>query len=62
MRVKHHVCTNIEGLLRIVGRKKINFMEDESGKTVSDAEARAYIKECQDKGYKYLPVSDCEGF
>jgi hypothetical protein len=62
MRTKHHMAVNIQGLLNFHGRKKIRCMEDDDGNPVSDAEARAYLAECQAKGYKLIPRTDCEGF
>jgi len=62
MRTKRHMSTNIEGLLRNMKRKKINFIEDDNGRTMSDAEARAEIAQLQAKGHKLIPSGDCEGF
>lgn len=37
-------------------------MEDDDGRPVSDREARAYLAECQAKGWKLIPCGNCEGF
>ncbi|WP_427147258.1 hypothetical protein, partial [Rhizobium leguminosarum] len=62
MRKIHHMCTNIDGLLRNMKGKKINFLSDENGKEMSDKEARAAIAELQAKGHKLIPSGECEGF
>lgn len=57
-----HMATNIEGLLRNMKRKKINFMLDDNGKLMTDQQARIAISELQAKGHKLIPSGDCEGF
>lgn len=59
----HHMSVNIEGLLLRYKRKKINIFQNDDGSTASDSAARAYLAECQAKGWKLIPMSyDCEGF
>lgn len=60
--MKRHLSTNIEGLLRVMEGKKINFMEDDNGNFMSDREARAEIARLQALGHKLIPSADCEGF
>lgn len=63
MRTKRHMSTNLEGLLRNMKGKKINFLDDDNGKTLSDKEARAEIAKLQALGHKLIPsFGDCEGF
>ena len=62
MRTKRHMSTNIEGLLRNMKGKKINFLDDDNGRTLSDKEARAEIAKLQALGHKLIPSGDCEGF
>lgn len=62
MIVKRHMSSNIEGLLRNMKGRKINFLDDENGKQMSDREARKAIAELQAKGHKLIPSGDCEGF
>lgn len=63
MKTKRHMSINIEGMLRNYKGVKINIFNDDNGNPLSDAEARIIIKECQDKGWKLIPMSDeCEGF
>lgn len=61
MRTKRHISTNIEGLLRNMKGKKINFLDD-NGKTLSDKKARLAITELQGKGHKLIPSGNCKGF
>lgn len=53
---------NIEGCLSNYRGRKINIFQDETGKFISDKEARKYLAECQLKGWKLIPMGDCEGF
>ena len=56
------MSVNIEGLLRNCKRRKITFMIHDDGSQMTDSEARAYIAECQAKGWRLLPTANCEGF
>lgn len=58
----YHISTSIEGLLRECKRKKINFLQDDSGRTLSDKEARAELARLQKLGHKLIGASGCEGF
>lgn len=60
----HHMSVNIEGLLRNYKRKSMTgLFTDDDGKVISNEAARNYLAECQQKGWKLLPMSDnCEGF
>ena len=54
---------NLAGMLRNYKGKKINFMSDEDGRTLSDAEARLHIHNLQAQGHKLMCCSnECEGF
>jgi len=59
---QYHMTCNIEGLLRNFKKKKINFLEDGEGNLLSDTQARKALKSFQEKGYKLIPIDDCEGF
>ncbi|MCL1653847.1 hypothetical protein BAZ12_19455 [Elizabethkingia miricola] len=63
-RIIHHMCIDIEGLLKNYKRKKINFFQDDNGKFLSDSEARRQIAELQKKGHKLMSCSPskCIGF
>lgn len=64
MRIKHHMSVNIQGLLDNYKGKKINIFNDDNGKQLSDAEARAEIAKLQGLGHKLICCSgsECEGF
>lgn len=57
-----HLSTNIEGLLRNMKGRKINFFNDDDGNRMSDSQVRIEIAELQAKGHKLIPSGDCEGF
>jgi len=59
----HHMCMSIEGCLRNHRGRKIKIFNNEDGSQTSDKEARAYLAECQAKGWKVIPFGEpCEGF
>ena len=62
MKTRRHMSTNIEGLLRNMKGKKINFIDDENGNTMTDQQARIALAELQAKGHKLIQSGDCEGF
>jgi len=58
-----HMCMSIEGCLRNHKGRKIKIFEDENGNILSDKKAREYLAECQEKGWKVIPIIEpCEGF
>lgn len=59
----HHMSVNLAGLLRNYKGKKINIMQDDNGRELSDAEARLHIYNLQMQGHKLMCCSsNCEGF
>ncbi len=56
------MSVSIDGLLRNYKRRKINFMEDDNGRPMTDKEARAEIARLQSLGHKLIPTADCAGF
>jgi len=60
MRTIRHASCNIEGLLRNYKGKKINFLDGDDGRALSDAEARQGLAEMQALGHKL--IGNCEGF
>jgi hypothetical protein len=59
----HHLGVNIQGLLNnYKGKTLKGLLQDDEGNLLTDSEARTFLKECQDKGWKLLPSADCEGF
>jgi hypothetical protein len=61
-KIKYHLSTNIEGLLRNMRGRKINFFENGKGGFMSDKQAREEIAKLQALGHKLIPSADCEGF
>lgn len=62
---KRHMSLNIQGFLNNHKRKKITIFDDDNGKSISDQEARIYLQECLNKGWKLIPIGGediCEGF
>jgi hypothetical protein len=61
-----HMGVDIQGLLNNYRRKKMTgLMTDDDGRELSDKECRAYLAECQSKGWKVLPMcssEDCPDF
>lgn len=54
---------NIAGALRNYGKKSMaGLFTHETGQECTDKEARQYLAECQQKGWKLLPIGKCEGF
>lgn len=60
--IRKHMSTNIEGLLRNMKGRKINFITGDNGRFLSDKQARAEIAILQAKGHKLIPSGRCEGF
>jgi len=57
------MSVNLEGMLRNYKGRKINIMEDDNGRTLSDAEARQHIQDLLSKGHKLMPTNNnCVGF
>lgn len=59
---KIHLSISIQGILDMHKRKKIKCLKNESGKTMTDSEAREFLSECLAEGKRVLPMDDCEGF
>lgn len=59
-----HMSMNIQGLIRNTGKRSMKgFFTDENGKQLSDKEAREYLDECLEKGWRVIPMSDkCKNF
>ena len=59
----HHMCMSIEGCLRNHKDRKITIFNNNNGSRATDKQARAYLAECQAKGWKVIPLGEpCEGF
>ena len=58
-----HMSINIAGLIRNTGKKSMKgFFSNEDGSDCTNKEAREYLAECQAKGWKILPLGECDGF
>ena len=63
MKKMYHMSTSIEGMLRNCKGHKINFIDDDNGRPMTDKQARAEIAKLQAMGHKLIPSSNnCEGF
>ena len=63
MKRRKHMSASIDGLLNLYKKKRINFLIDDDGKTLSDKEARAKLARLKNMGHTLLPTSDeCIGF
>lgn len=60
MRKKMHMTVCLEGALK--WSRKINFIQDDNGRNLTDKEARAYFKSLIAEGYRVMPITGCEGF
>lgn len=59
-----HMAASIEGMLNFhkrPGSLKGVFKTDE-GRPLSDEEARQYLNECLSKGWKVIPMGECDNF
>ena len=56
------MSVNLQGLLNNYKRKKINIMEDDSGRQLTDKQARLEIVRMQALGHKLMPCGTCKGF
>lgn len=60
-----HCCADIEGMLRFHNRPgslEGVFKNNETGRHLTDAEAREYLHACLEKGWRVLPMGDCDNF
>ena len=58
-----HCCMSIRGTLENYRRKKMDgLFRDKSGKHVSDRESRDYLYDCLAKGWRVIPLGDCDNF
>jgi hypothetical protein len=58
-----HLSINIEGILKVFKKKKIDIFTHDDGLPMSDKQARKHLAECLVKGWTVLPASPlCVGF
>jgi hypothetical protein len=59
-----HMCADIRGMLNNYTRKGSlkNTFTDETGHKLSHEEAREYLYDCLAKGWKVIPMGECDNF
>ena len=60
-----HMCSDIRGMLRNHTRKNSLdniFRDAKTGRSIGDAEAREYLYDCLAKGWRVIPLGDCDNF
>ncbi len=59
-----HCCADIQGMLNFHHRKgSLNgVLKDSTGRHLSDDEARKYLNDCLAKGWRVLPMGECDNF
>lgn len=63
MQIKRHMSASLQGMLDNSRNRKINYIDGDDGKRLSDKEARKAIAELLAKGHKLMSCSnECVGF
>lgn len=65
MRTRWHVSWSIKSILEVYKADSLDGLLAVEGKTLNDSEARQFLNECIEKGYKCLPIcnsDDCHDF
>lgn len=66
MRTRHHMAMHLAGCLEHFRRRRMTgLFTDDTGRPLSDSEAREYIRQCMLKGWNYVPLcpsSECPDF
>lgn len=66
MTTNYHVCISVSGVLKQSHREFTkNFkgmVKDDTGRVLSIAEIREEFEQAQAKGWKVLPLADCDNF
>lgn len=58
-----HFCCDIQGMLKNHRRKgSLNGVFTDKTGALSDKEAREYLNDCLAKGWRVIPVGDCDNF
>lgn len=57
------MAASIDGMLSFYKRKNMNgIMNHDDGRPLTDGEARAFLAESKEKGWKVIPCGDCDNF
>ncbi|HLI94245.1 MAG TPA: hypothetical protein VKU83_11565 [Puia sp.] len=59
--MRRHLSMSVDGALKMK-RKLHHLLQDETGKLLTDKEAREHLRECQARGIKKIMVGDCDNF
>lgn len=65
MVIMRHLSYDIKGVLKLYEGKSMDGLLTVEGKTLNDSEARQFLNDCIEKGYKCLPMGssdDCPNF
>lgn len=60
--MRRHMTWNIAGALKKSDKHLDGLMQYDDGRFLSGKEAREYLQGCLVKGWRVLPLGDCEGF
>lgn len=60
----YHMCLDIAGILKNkLGKKSLKgIFTDENNRPCSHAEAIEYLTSCLQKGWRVIPMGDCDNF
>jgi len=61
---QHHLCISVSGALKnFKGSNWRGCFHDSRGRDLTQGEAKAYLVDCLEKGWKVIPFGEpCEGF
>jgi hypothetical protein len=59
---KHHMKLSIRGCLMNWGPRSHGGLNDDQGKPLSNAAAKAELLDLLSKGVEYLPIGDCDAW
>lgn len=60
MVIMKHMSYDIKGVLKLYEGKSMDGLLTVEGKTLNDSEARQFLNDCIEKGYKCLPMGDSD--
>ena len=60
MIIMRHMSYDIKGILKLYKKKSMYGPLTIDGKVLNDSEARQFLNDCIEKGYKCLPMGDSD--
>lgn len=60
MRIIKHMSWSLKGILKLYEKDSMDGLLTVGGKELNDAEARQFINDCIEKGYKCMPLGDSD--